>query len=92
MSDDVIRQYSGLLHKLCEDEKLCPLDRTAVAGIIEYGVRLAGRRNKVTAPLSGPRRSGPRGLLRGAPGRREPGHRGSSAQRAQCPHRTAQPD
>ena len=49
MSDDVIRQYSGLLHKLCEDEKLCPLDRTAVAGIIEYGVRLAGRRNKVTA-------------------------------------------
>ena len=49
MSDDVIRQYSGRLHKLCEDEKLCPLDRTAIAGIIEYGVRLAGRRNKVTA-------------------------------------------
>ena len=49
MSDDVIRQYSGLLRKLCEDERLCPLDRTAVAGIIEYGVRLAGRRNKVTA-------------------------------------------
>jgi predicted ATP-dependent protease len=49
MSDDVIRQYSGLLHKLCQDEALCPLDRTAVAGIIEDGVRLAGRRNKVTA-------------------------------------------
>ena len=49
MSDDVIRQYSGLLHKLCQNEGLCPLDRTAVAGIIEDGVRLAGRRNKVTA-------------------------------------------
>jgi lon-related putative ATP-dependent protease len=49
MSDEVIRQYSGRLRKLCEDEGLCPFDRTAVAGMIEYGVRLAGRRNKVTA-------------------------------------------
>jgi predicted ATP-dependent protease len=49
MSDDVIRQYSGRLRKLCEDEGLCPFDRTAVAALIEYGVRLAGRRNKVTA-------------------------------------------
>ena len=31
MSDDVIRQYSGRLRKLCEDEGLCPFDRTAVA-------------------------------------------------------------
>jgi ATP-dependent Lon protease len=52
MSDDVIRQYSGRLRKLCEDESLCPFDRTAVAGMIEYGVRLAGRRNKVTARFS----------------------------------------
>src|SRR5579862_9416999 len=49
MNDEVIRQYSGRLHKLCEDEGLCPFDRTAVAGMIEYGVRLAGRRNKVTS-------------------------------------------
>ena len=49
MNDEVIRQYSGRLHKLCEDEGLCPFDRTAVAAMIEYGVRLAGRRNKVTA-------------------------------------------
>ena len=32
-----IRQYSGLLHKLCEEG--FPADRTAVAGIIEDGVR-----------------------------------------------------
>ena len=49
MSDDVIRQYSGRLHKLCEDEGLCSFDRTAVAAMIEFGVRLAGRRNKVTS-------------------------------------------
>src|ERR1700720_2589711 len=49
MNDDVFRQYSGRLHKLCEDEGLCPFDRTAVAAMIEYGVRLAGRRNKVTS-------------------------------------------
>ncbi len=49
MNDEVIRQYSGRLHKLCEDEGLSPFDRTAVAAMIEYGVRLAGRRNKVTA-------------------------------------------
>jgi len=49
MTDDVIRQYSGRLRKLCEDEGLCSFDRTAVAAIIEYGVRLAGRRNKVTS-------------------------------------------
>src|SRR5579862_1225899 len=49
MNDEVIRQYSGRLHKLCQDEGLCPFDRTAVAAMIEYGVRLAGRRNKVTS-------------------------------------------
>jgi lon-related putative ATP-dependent protease len=49
MSDDVIRQYTSRLHKVCENEKLPELDRSAVAGIIEEGVRLAGRRNKVTA-------------------------------------------
>jgi len=49
MSDEVIRQYGGRLRKLCEDEGLCPYDRTAVAEMIEYGVRKAGRRSKVTA-------------------------------------------
>jgi ATP-dependent Lon protease len=49
MNDEVILQYGGRLRKLSEDEKLCPFDRTAVAAMIEYGVRRAGRRNKVTA-------------------------------------------
>ncbi len=49
MNDEVILQYGGRLRKLSEEESLCPFDRTAVATMIEYGVRKAGRRSKVTA-------------------------------------------
>jgi ATP-dependent Lon protease len=52
MNDEVIRQYAGRLRKLSQDEGLCPFDRTAVAAMIEYGVRKAGRRGKVTARFS----------------------------------------
>jgi len=48
-SDDVIRHFSGRLRKLTEDEGLCPFDRTAIASLMEHGVRCAGRRGKVTA-------------------------------------------
>jgi ATP-dependent Lon protease len=49
MSDAVIRHYGDRLRQLSEQEKIGPFDRTAVASMLEYGVRLAGRRNKVTA-------------------------------------------
>jgi lon-related putative ATP-dependent protease len=48
-SEEVIRQYAGRLRKLSDDEQLCPFDRTAVAVILEHGVRQAGRRGKITA-------------------------------------------
>jgi len=48
-SEDVIRQYAGRLRKLSDDEHLCAFDRTAVASILEHGVRQAGRRGKITA-------------------------------------------
>jgi lon-related putative ATP-dependent protease len=47
-SDEVLRQYSGRLRKLVDDEKLLHFDRTAVAAILEHGVRHAGRRGKIT--------------------------------------------
>jgi lon-related putative ATP-dependent protease len=47
-SEEVLKQYSGRLRKLCDDEKLLPFDRTAVAAILEQGVRYAGRRGKIT--------------------------------------------
>src|ERR1700732_2792058 len=49
MSDGVIAEYAGRLRALCEKENLSPFDRGAFAAILEYGVRQAGRRNKVTA-------------------------------------------
>src|ERR1700733_7161771 len=47
-SDEVIRQYAGRLRKISDDERLYPFDRTAFAAILEHGVRLAGRRGKIT--------------------------------------------
>jgi predicted ATP-dependent protease len=49
MSDAVVRNYGARLRQLSEQENLGPFDRTAVATMLEHGVRLAGRRNKVTA-------------------------------------------
>jgi len=49
MNDTVIAEYAGRLRALSERENLCPFDRGAFAAILEYGVRRAGRRNKVTA-------------------------------------------
>jgi lon-related putative ATP-dependent protease len=49
MSDVVIEEYAGRLRGLSEKENLFPFDRGAFAAILEYGVRKAGRRNKVTA-------------------------------------------
>ncbi len=47
-SDEVFQQYGGRLRKLADDEKLLQFDRSAVASILEHGVRLAGRRGKIT--------------------------------------------
>src|SRR6202167_5243365 len=47
-SDEVYQHYGGRLRKLVDDEKLLHFDRTAVASILEHGVRLAGRRGKIT--------------------------------------------
>ena len=49
MSDGVIAEYAGRLRTLSEKEALSPFDRGAFAAMLEYGVRKAGRRNKVTA-------------------------------------------
>jgi predicted ATP-dependent protease len=49
MNDTVIAEYAGRLRALSERETLWHFDRGAFAAILEYGVRMAGRRNKVTA-------------------------------------------
>jgi len=49
---EAVQQYAGLLRKLCEEDKLCPFDKAAVAAVVEYGVRRAGRQDKLSARFS----------------------------------------
>jgi ATP-dependent Lon protease len=46
-----ILQYAGFIRRICHEDHLRPFDRHAVAAIVEYGVRLAGRQNKLSARL-----------------------------------------
>ncbi len=43
-----IYQYSCFIRHLCERENLQPFDHSGIAGVIEYAVRLAGRKNKIS--------------------------------------------
>jgi ATP-dependent Lon protease len=43
-----IDRYVSFMKMICDDEKLKPFDRSAIAAVIEYGVRLAGRQNKIS--------------------------------------------
>jgi predicted ATP-dependent protease len=44
-------QYADFLRRVCDEEQLRPCERSAVAALLEYGVRLAGRQNKLSARL-----------------------------------------
>lgn len=46
-----IMQYAGFISHICQAEHLRPFARDAVAAVIELGVRLAGRQNKLSARL-----------------------------------------
>jgi ATP-dependent Lon protease len=43
-----IQQYASFIRKICDEEKLRPFDKTGVAAIVEYGVRIAGRQKKLS--------------------------------------------
>ncbi|MDI6766113.1 MAG: ATP-binding protein [Bacteroidota bacterium] len=43
-----IDNYLHFIKMICDDEKLTPFDNTAMAAVIEDGVRLAGRQNKLS--------------------------------------------
>jgi lon-related putative ATP-dependent protease len=45
---DAVKEYSQFIRMICDDEKLKPFDKSAVAEIIEYGTRLAGRQAKLS--------------------------------------------
>jgi len=43
-----IDRYVHFVKMICEDEKLQPFDRSALAAVVEYGVRLSGQQNKLS--------------------------------------------
>jgi lon-related putative ATP-dependent protease len=47
-NEEAITQYASLMHKICKEENLKPFDRSGVAAMVEYGVRIAGRQKKLT--------------------------------------------
>jgi ATP-dependent Lon protease len=47
-----IKNYTSLVKKICDDESLLPVTSAGVAEVIEYGVRLAGRQNKISTRFS----------------------------------------
>jgi len=50
--EETVQRYAAFIKKICADEKLLPLDRGGVAAVVEYGVRLAGRQNKISTRFS----------------------------------------
>ena len=43
-----INQYASFIRKICDEEKLRPVDKTGIAAIVEYSVRIAGRQKKLS--------------------------------------------
>lgn len=46
-----VTHYAGFIRRICQEERLRPFDCYAVAAVVEFGVRLAGRQNKLSARL-----------------------------------------
>jgi ATP-dependent Lon protease len=45
---DAVAKYLNFMRMLCDDEKLRVFDATAMAKVVEFGVRLAGRQKKLS--------------------------------------------
>ncbi len=43
-----IQQYASFIRKICDEEKLKPFDKTGIAAVVEYGVRMTGRQKKLS--------------------------------------------
>jgi len=46
--DEKIQQYASFIRKICDEEKLKPFDKTGIAAVVEYGVRITGRQKKLS--------------------------------------------
>jgi len=51
-TSDTVQRYAEFVRRIATEEKLAAFERGAVAGVVEYGVRLAGRQSKLSARFS----------------------------------------
>jgi lon-related putative ATP-dependent protease len=51
-NSDNISLYASFIKKICQEEKLNAFDRSGVAAIVEYGVRLGRRQNKLSTEFN----------------------------------------
>ena len=94
-SSDEKMRYANFVANMVKNDGLLPFDRTAVAGVVDYAVRLAGKKEQALAPVQRP--DGPRegGLVLGGAGGQRRGDgpkRGQGARRKGLPlepHRRA---
>lgn len=49
---ETLLHYASAIKNLCGERGLMPVDRTGMAALFEYAVRLAGRQKKITTKLS----------------------------------------
>jgi lon-related putative ATP-dependent protease len=47
-SSENLLKYAEFTKRLCDEEKLLPFNKSAVAAVVEFGVRQAGRNNKIS--------------------------------------------
>ncbi|MCK4537843.1 MAG: AAA family ATPase [Candidatus Krumholzibacteria bacterium] len=48
----LVNQYAGFIKLLCDKEDMRSFDRSGVAAVVEHGVRLAGRQDKLSTRFS----------------------------------------
>ena len=52
LNDQALKQYGTVIKTIADKEKLKPFDQSAVASVIEHGVRIASRKNKVSTKFN----------------------------------------
>jgi ATP-dependent Lon protease len=51
-NSEALNHYATFIKKICDDEGLRPFDKTGVAAVVEFGVRQAGRKKKISTKFN----------------------------------------
>lgn len=50
---DGVNQYSQFIKKISDEDKLLPFDNSGLAAVVEYGVKLSGRKDRLSTRFTG---------------------------------------